>query len=126
MTGDHESSGRLRSAEVPPSSLPAADQAGDLVDDLFRTHAAALVRVAMLLLGDQPSAEDVVQDAFFGLHRSLPRLRDRDKALPWPPSRSTPPAGTCWPSPAGEPSPPSPASYPGRPAWTGSTSRPGG
>jgi RNA polymerase sigma-70 factor (sigma-E family) len=83
MTGDHGQSGRLRSEEVPPASLPAADQAGDLVDDLFRTHAVTLVRVATLLLGDQPSAEDVVQDAFFGLYRSLPRLRDRDKALPY-------------------------------------------
>jgi RNA polymerase sigma-70 factor (sigma-E family) len=62
----------------------AADSAGtELVDDLFRAHAVTLVRVAMLLLGDQSSAEDVVQDAFFGLYRSLPKLRDRGKALPY-------------------------------------------
>jgi RNA polymerase sigma-70 factor (sigma-E family) len=62
----------------------AADSAGtELVDDLFRAHAVTLVRVAMLLLGDQSSAEDVVQDAFFGLYRSLPKLRDRSKALPY-------------------------------------------
>jgi RNA polymerase sigma-70 factor (sigma-E family) len=57
--------------------------AGDLVDDLYRAHAVSLVRVAMLLLGDQPSAEDVVQDAFFGLYRGLPVLRDTGKALPY-------------------------------------------
>jgi RNA polymerase sigma-70 factor (sigma-E family) len=58
-------------------------QAGDLVDDLYRAHAVSLVRVAMLLLGDQPSAEDVVQDAFFGLYRGLPGLKDTGKALPY-------------------------------------------
>jgi RNA polymerase sigma-70 factor (sigma-E family) len=82
--------GRIRSKVATRPVLPAAadpaaaDAAGgDLVDDLFRAHAVTLVRVAMLLLGDQPSAEDVVQDAFFGLYRSLPRLRDRSKALPY-------------------------------------------
>jgi RNA polymerase sigma-70 factor (sigma-E family) len=40
-----------------------------------------LVRVAVLLVGDQPSAEDVVQDAFMGLYRTLSGLRDRDRAL---------------------------------------------
>jgi RNA polymerase sigma-70 factor (sigma-E family) len=65
---------------------PAADSAGQVADQvsgLFRAHAVALVRVAMLLLGDQQSAEDVVQDAFFGLYRGLPGLRDRSKALPY-------------------------------------------
>ena len=84
VTSHHEQLGRLRPEEGSPApSLPAADQAADLVDDLFRAHAVTLVRVAMLLLGDRQSAEDVVQDAFFGLYRSLPRLRDRDKALPY-------------------------------------------
>jgi RNA polymerase sigma-70 factor (sigma-E family) len=55
----------------------------DQISGLFRAHAVALVRVATLLLGDQQSAEDVVQDAFFGLCRGLPGLRDRSKALPY-------------------------------------------
>jgi RNA polymerase sigma-70 factor (sigma-E family) len=90
VTSDHEQFGRIRSKVATRPVLPAAahpaaaDPAGgDLVDDLFRAHAVTLVRVAMLLLGDQPSAEDVVQDAFFGLYRSLPKLRDRSKALPY-------------------------------------------
>jgi RNA polymerase sigma-70 factor (sigma-E family) len=51
------------------------------VTDLFRAHSPALVRLALLLVGDQQSAEDVVQDAFIGLHRA--RLRDQEKALPY-------------------------------------------
>jgi hypothetical protein len=41
------------------------------VDDLFRRHAPGLVRFALMLVGDQATAEDVVQEAFIGLvHRS--------------------------------------------------------
>ena len=65
--------------EVPAAAIaPTADE---VVGDLFRAHAVALVRLAVLLLGDQPSAEDVVQDAFLRLYRGLPQLRDTDKAL---------------------------------------------
>ena len=60
-----------------------APSADDFVDEMFRAHAVSLVRVAVLLLGDQPSGEDVVQDAFLRLYRGLPGLRDRDKALPY-------------------------------------------
>jgi RNA polymerase sigma-70 factor (sigma-E family) len=69
----------------PARRNPADGSAGqsDLIAGLFREHALALVRVATLLLGDQQSAEDVVQDAFFGLYRGLPGLRDRSKALPY-------------------------------------------
>jgi RNA polymerase sigma-70 factor (sigma-E family) len=55
----------------------------ELVSDLFRAHALGLIRVAVLLVGDQPSAEDVVQDAFIGLYRALPRIRDHAKVLPY-------------------------------------------
>jgi DNA-directed RNA polymerase specialized sigma24 family protein len=52
---------------------------------LYRTHAIALIRLALLLAGDRQSAEDVVQDAFMGLLRSLPRLRERSKvSRSWP------------------------------------------
>jgi len=40
-----------------------------------------LVRTALLLVGDRSSAEDVVQEAFLGLYRSVSRLRDPDSAL---------------------------------------------
>jgi Sigma-70 region 2 len=35
---------------------------------LFRRHHAGLVRLAVLLVGDQETAEDVVQDVFTRLH----------------------------------------------------------
>ena len=60
---------------------PDADAADVTVADLFRAHTIPLTRLALILVGDRASAEDVVQDAFLGLHRSLPGLRDPDKAL---------------------------------------------
>jgi len=54
-----------------------------VVADLFQEHALSLVRLAVLLTGDRASAEDVVQDAFLGLQRALPRLRGVDNALPY-------------------------------------------
>jgi RNA polymerase sigma-70 factor (sigma-E family) len=62
----------------PQDTRPAA---GDIVTGLFREHGLSLVRLAVLLTGDRATAEDVVQDAFLGFQRALPRLRDQDKAL---------------------------------------------
>ncbi|HUB40350.1 MAG TPA: sigma-70 family RNA polymerase sigma factor [Streptosporangiaceae bacterium] len=61
----------------------ACESADDIAAHLFRDHGLAMLRVALLLVGDRASAEDVVQEAFFGLHRALPRLREPDKALPY-------------------------------------------
>jgi RNA polymerase sigma-70 factor (sigma-E family) len=58
-------------------------QPGELVSRLYQAHALTLVRMARLLLRDQPSAEDVVQDAFLGLYRALPRLSDPEDILPY-------------------------------------------
>jgi RNA polymerase sigma-70 factor (sigma-E family) len=52
-----------------------------MVASLYRAHGVALIRLALLLTGDQATAEDVVQDAFLGFHRAMSGLRDRDKAL---------------------------------------------
>jgi RNA polymerase sigma-70 factor (sigma-E family) len=40
---------------------------------LFRDHHGELVRLALLMVGDLPTAEDVVQDVYASLHR---RSRD--------------------------------------------------
>jgi RNA polymerase sigma-70 factor (sigma-E family) len=64
-------------------SRPADPETGDLVKDLYRAHAVMLVRMAKLLLRDQSSAEDAVQDAFLGLYRALPGLRNHDQLLPY-------------------------------------------
>jgi len=53
----------------------------EFIATLYRTHAIELVRTALLLVGDQHTAEDVVQDAYLGLQRGLGRLRDPAKAL---------------------------------------------
>jgi len=68
-----------RRSSAPPEIQPP----GDFVEGLYRAHAVTLIRIALMLLGDQPSAEDVVQDAFLGLQRGLPRLREPAKALPY-------------------------------------------
>jgi RNA polymerase sigma factor (sigma-70 family) len=62
----------------PPLS---ADRAGQLVTSLYQSHRLTLVSTAVMLVGDRPTAEDIVQDAFAGLYRALPRLKDPDKAL---------------------------------------------
>jgi RNA polymerase sigma factor (sigma-70 family) len=49
--------------------------------DLYRSHQMGLVRLAMVLTGDEASAEDVVQDVFVRMHTKAPRLRDEDKLL---------------------------------------------
>lgn len=47
---------------------------------LFDRHYARLLRVAAVLLGDVAAAEDVVQDAFLGLHAAWGGVRDREDA----------------------------------------------
>jgi len=53
----------------------------EVVSDLFRAHYRRLVGLAALLVDDRPTAEDVVQDAFMGLYRRWPHLRDHQAAL---------------------------------------------
>lgn len=53
-----------------------ADVAGQALDDLYREQAPGLVRFALMLVGDRTTAEDVVQEAFLGLHRAWSRLAD--------------------------------------------------
>lgn len=75
------------SAGTPLDAVAAgplsAAEAADLVAGLFRAHAVDLVRLGVLLVGDQATAEDVVQDIFARLQRSPGRLRDLDKPVPY-------------------------------------------
>jgi RNA polymerase sigma-70 factor (sigma-E family) len=48
---------------------------------LYTAHWRYLVRLAVLLVDDRASAEDVVQDAFLALHKRCGTLRDPDAAL---------------------------------------------
>jgi RNA polymerase sigma-70 factor (sigma-E family) len=51
------------------------------VTALFRAHQLELVRLALFMVGDLATAEDVVQDAFEQLQRRWPGLRDDRNAL---------------------------------------------
>lgn len=57
--------------EPSPTDLP----------ELFRRHHAELLRLAVLVVRDQPTAEDVVQDVFTRLHARGHRAGDLDQAL---------------------------------------------
>ena len=67
----------------PSSPSPDLRGAGadEAVEQLYAAHWRQLVRLSVLLLHDQPAAEDVVQDAFVAMHGRWSRLRDPDKAL---------------------------------------------
>ncbi len=66
--------------EPPTEALTAAPDARQHVTALYQAHALALVKLAVLMTGDQSTAEDVVQDAFLGLYRRWQALRDADRA----------------------------------------------
>jgi RNA polymerase sigma-70 factor (sigma-E family) len=51
------------------------------IEDLYREHALGLMRFALLLTGDRAAAEDVVQDAFLGLHRHWDQVKDPARVL---------------------------------------------
>jgi RNA polymerase sigma-70 factor (sigma-E family) len=55
--------------------------AADVLSALYAEHALGLVRLAVVLVGDQGSAEDIVQDAFLGLYRRWDRLPDTSYPL---------------------------------------------
>jgi hypothetical protein len=50
---------------VPPEPGALAG-AAEAVTALYEAHALGLIRLAVVMLGDRPAAEDVVQEAFYG------------------------------------------------------------
>jgi len=66
-----------RSAQSAGRQL-TADEA---VTQLYTSHYSSLVRLAALLVRDEPTAEEVVQECFIAMHDGWHRLRDNDKAL---------------------------------------------
>jgi RNA polymerase sigma-70 factor (sigma-E family) len=53
----------------------------EAVSNLFLAHHRRLVGLAVLLVDDREAAEEVVQDAFVGLHRRWRHLRDPGSAV---------------------------------------------
>ena len=66
-------------AAAPPD--PSGPTFPITIDDLYRSHRMAMVRLAILLVDDISSAEDVVQEAFTGLYRNWSGLRDQAAAV---------------------------------------------
>ena len=64
-----------------PEVAPSAAESARLVTELFAEHHLGLVRLALLMVGDLATAEDVVQDAFEQLHRRWHGLRQHSSAL---------------------------------------------
>src|SRR5215469_5670161 len=60
---------------------PGRADALEGVTALYEAHALGLIRLAVVMLGDRPAAEDVVQEAFFGLYRRWHALSDTGNAL---------------------------------------------
>jgi len=59
-----------------------AQPAGPLtLEDLYKVHRMRLVRLAILLVDEPATAEDVVQEAFTGLYRNWGKLRDAAAAV---------------------------------------------
>ncbi|MFH8404354.1 RNA polymerase sigma factor [Streptomyces sp. NPDC018019] len=69
----------------PPPAAPAGapgDCSGPTITDLYHAHRLAMVRLAVLLVDDRATAEDVVQDAFAALYkRHGEQLDEVDNAL---------------------------------------------
>ncbi|GAB2459003.1 SigE family RNA polymerase sigma factor [Nocardioides hungaricus] len=59
----------------------AAWTADEALEQLYAAHWRRLVRLSVLLVRDQGTAEEVVQDAFVAVHGRWSRLRDPDRAL---------------------------------------------
>ncbi len=74
--------GHLRALDAPPAPDPDSSHDRALtLEDLYRQHRMRLVRLAVLLVDEAGTAEDVVQEAFTGLHRHWAGLRDETAAL---------------------------------------------
>ena len=69
--------GRDNRGAAPEVTAEPAQQ----VTELFQAHQLELVRLAVLMVGDLATAEDVVQDAFEQLHRRWRTLRKPSNAL---------------------------------------------
>ncbi|MDQ4093507.1 MAG: SigE family RNA polymerase sigma factor [Actinomycetota bacterium] len=78
--------GHLRVLDALPETsadvrADGAVEAPLTLEDLYRQHRMRLVRLAILLVDEPATAEDVVQEAFTGLHRHWAGLRDEAAAL---------------------------------------------
>jgi RNA polymerase sigma-70 factor (sigma-E family) len=95
MNSAHKARALPRSSGGPPCGPPALVavpsprpdvpaitwEANDTLIELYLSEYWPLVRLAVLLVHDVPTAEDVVQETFIAMAAGWERLRDREKAL---------------------------------------------
>jgi RNA polymerase sigma-70 factor (sigma-E family) len=68
-------------ADAALGSVPAEWDAEPAVTAMYSTHYRSLVRLAVLLVRDVATAEEIVMDSFIAMHGAWRRLRDNDMAL---------------------------------------------
>ncbi len=77
--------GTLQAADIKAfertNAAPVPSARPRTLGDLYAAHRVRLVRLAVLLVDDHSAAEDIVQEAFTGLHRNWSTLRDEAAAL---------------------------------------------
>ncbi len=71
----------MRGTSVTVMTERTAWTADEALEQLYAAHWRRLVRLAVLLVRDTATAEEVVQDAFVAVHARWSRLRDPDQAL---------------------------------------------
>ena len=70
--------GRVERLEVVQTVAPLAVRNEVLLDRLYRTHAPAALRFALMLTGERELSEDLVQEAFVRVAAKLDSLREPD------------------------------------------------
>ncbi|HEU0121174.1 MAG TPA: RNA polymerase sigma factor [Bryobacteraceae bacterium] len=68
---------------IPIDILAPADSALQAVESVFRVHAVRMKSIAYNLLGNQPDAEDAVQEAFLRSCRSRDAFRNQASLHTW-------------------------------------------
>jgi len=67
--------------DTAPTPIPVYGDADRALAAIYGDHYRCLVRLALLLVQDLTTAEDVVQDSFVAMHTAWRRRRDSDEAL---------------------------------------------
>ena len=67
---------KANATDLPQPAPVTAPAPAEAVTALYRAHALGLIRLAVVMLGDRPAAEDAVQEAFCGLYRRWHSLAD--------------------------------------------------
>lgn len=71
----------MKLPEAAGARSPARESPEEAVAALYQRSALSLIRMAYVMLDDLQAAEDVVQEAFYGLYRRWGRLKDADHAI---------------------------------------------